>query len=75
MSELDDAIASLAVWKAADLVTAIGQSYSIGIRSFTRVDASEITEKIKFWQNEVARLTPETTPTGQQGVVVSGFDI
>ena len=72
---LAEAEAHLAVWVAADLVVATGQSYSIGIRSFTRADAKEITEKIKYWENQVSNLTPESAPVGNRGAVFSGFDI
>ena len=36
--------------------TAHIQSYTIGSRSLTKADLSEIGERIKYWTNEVSRL-------------------
>lgn len=47
----------LAAWLIADQRVAEGQSYSIKDRSLTRANAAEITEKIKFWNGEVMRLS------------------
>ena len=46
---LSDATTALAAWVAADLATATGQSYSIGNRTLTRVDAEEIRNNINYW--------------------------
>jgi len=54
---LEQAEAKLAVWMAADEAVANGQSYSIGGRSLSRANAGEITDKIKFWNNQVKSLT------------------
>jgi hypothetical protein len=43
-------------WLAADLAVAKGQAYSIGGRTFTRADAREIRENIRFWQQMVKQL-------------------
>lgn len=48
---------SLAIWMEADKRVAQGQAYSIGGRSLTRANAKEITDKIKFWQNQVSSLS------------------
>lgn len=53
---LSDASAALAAWVAADLATATGQSYTIGARSLTRVDAAEIRENINYWSGVEASL-------------------
>ena len=47
----------LSEWLAADTAVSKGQSYSIGARAFSRADAAEITEKIKFWQTQVNKLS------------------
>ncbi len=41
--------AHLDVWLAADLAVANGQSYTIGNRSYTRVDAPTIRSQIQFY--------------------------
>lgn len=40
---------NLAAWIAADLAITDGQSYSINGRTLTKVNAAEISEKIRFW--------------------------
>jgi len=57
---LAQAEAQLALWIAASTAVAANQSYSIGARSLTRVDAKEIRENIDYWQNWVQQLTPVT---------------
>jgi hypothetical protein len=54
---LTQAEAALAIWVAADLAVSSGQSYSIGSRQLTRVDAKEITEKLQFWDGKVKELS------------------
>lgn len=49
--------ASLDAWLAADLAVASRQSYSINGRSLTAADAGQITEKIRYWQGQVTRLS------------------
>ena len=58
---LSQAEAALAIWVAADLAVSSGQSYAIGSRQLTRVDASEITEKLQFWDGKVKELSRGTT--------------
>ena len=53
---LEDAKQNLAMWLAAERAVATGQSYRIGTRSLTRASLKEITERIRFWRGEVARL-------------------
>lgn len=48
---LADATANLALYIEASKKVALGQSYTIGDRTLTRVDASEIRQMINFWQN------------------------
>lgn len=54
---LAQANAKLAEWLEADTVVATGQSYSIGERSLTRANSKEIRENIKYWNNQIRRLT------------------
>ncbi|MBU8901145.1 MAG: hypothetical protein KOO69_00250 [Victivallales bacterium] len=48
-------------WLAADIAVAAGQSYSIGIRSFTRADAEEIAERLDFYDKKLKELAAGTT--------------
>lgn len=47
------ALRKLEMWLAAEDAVATGQSYSIGGRSLTRVNISEIRNQIKYWQKEL----------------------
>lgn len=53
---LETAQAHLNAWLAADIAVSQNQSYQMGLRKLQRADAAEISEKIKFWRNEVERL-------------------
>lgn len=53
---LEQAQSHLASWMQADEAVSQGQKYSIGGRQLDRVDASQITEKIKFWTKQCERL-------------------
>lgn len=46
----------LDAWLTAELEITTHQSYTIGSRSLTKANLSEIREQIKFWNNEVAKL-------------------
>lgn len=48
--------AQLALWLEADAKVAAGQSYTIAGRSLSRVNASEITDKIKFWDAKAKEI-------------------
>lgn len=65
---LDQAEAQLAVWLAADSAVASGQSYTIGIRSLTRANAKEISEKIDYWENKVQKLSSGTGGIRLRGI-------
>lgn len=43
----------LQMWLDAEKAVASGQSYRIGSRQLTRVNLSDIAERIKFWRNEL----------------------
>ncbi|PWK16072.1 DUF6148 family protein [Tumebacillus permanentifrigoris] len=55
--DLTTAKSHLNAWLTAELQVSSGQSYTIGSRSLTRANLSEISERIKFWQNEVKKLS------------------
>ena len=46
----------LDAWLTAGLEVTTHQSYTIGSRSLTKANLSEIRKQIQFWENEVARL-------------------
>jgi hypothetical protein len=46
----------LSDWMAADEAVSRGQAYSVGGRSFTRAQASEIRQNIEFWERKVNAL-------------------
>lgn len=46
----------LDMWLDAEAAVATGQSYSIGSRSLTRANLSEIRNTITYWNNKVAEL-------------------
>ena len=47
----------LALWIAADAALAAGQSYRLGERQLTRVDAEQVRANIVYWENKVASLS------------------
>ena len=46
----------LDAWLTAELEVTTHQSYTIGSRSLTKANLSEIRQQIKSWRNQVARL-------------------
>lgn len=55
-ARLETARKHLDAWLTAELEVTTNQSYTIGSRSLTKANLSQIREQIKFWQSEVARL-------------------
>ncbi|CCY40047.1 uncharacterized protein BN480_01309 [Firmicutes bacterium CAG:124] len=46
----------LDAWLTAELEVTTHQSYTIGSRSLTKANLSEIRQQIEYWRNQVARL-------------------
>lgn len=46
----------LEAWLTAELEVTTHQSYTIGSRSLTKANLSEIRKQIEYWNNQVARL-------------------
>ena len=44
------------LWLEAEIAVATSQSYTIGSRSLTRANLSEIREQQKYWRKEIDRL-------------------
>lgn len=55
--DLDTAKNHLEAWLQAELAISTGQSYQIGTKRLTRADLREVREQIRFWRNEVAKLS------------------
>lgn len=53
---IDEARENLKRWLAAEKALSTGQSYTIGTRSLSRVNLSEVAERITYWRNVVASL-------------------
>lgn len=51
----------LALWIAADAALAAGQSYRIGERQLTRVDAEQVRANINYWEKKVMALSDGRT--------------
>ena len=47
----------LQAWLDADMALATGKEFKIGSRSLSRADASEVKERIGYWQRQVNRLS------------------
>lgn len=62
---LTQAETQLATWIAADTAVAAGQSYDIGGKTYTRVNAKEIRENITYWDNMCKTL-------GGSGILIMG---
>jgi hypothetical protein len=54
---LAQAQAQLDAWMAASAAVAASQSYRINDRMLTRADADMVLEQVKFWRDEVNKLT------------------
>lgn len=54
---LAQATAKVTLWMAVDDALAKNQSYTIGDRILTRVNADEVTKKLNYWLTIEAQLT------------------
>lgn len=53
---LERAQLHLEAWLDAELKVSTGQSYTIGSRSLTRANITEIKKQITFWRNEITKI-------------------
>jgi len=65
---LEQAKQHLNAWMEAELKVTTGQSYTIGTRQLTRAGLGEISEKIKFWANEVQKIETQQKNKGTNRV-------
>ncbi|MFZ5586135.1 MAG: DUF6148 family protein [Thermodesulfobacteriota bacterium] len=64
---LEKAQTMLDTWLEAEAAVAGGmQSYQMGSQRFTRADLGKISDRVAYWQSQVARLT--RTAGGVQSV-------
>lgn len=61
---LETAQMHLNAWLQAELSVTTGQAYSMGTRSLTRANLSEIRKQIEFWKNEVNKLSNKGSKKG-----------
>lgn len=59
----------LDAWLEAELEVTTHQSYSIGTRSLTKANLSEIRKQIEFWQNEVTKLENASKRRGRNRII------
>lgn len=52
----------LEMWLAAEEKVAMGQSYTIGNRTLTRVNATEISRNIELWSERLERAEGKGSP-------------
>ncbi|MER2153597.1 MAG: DUF6148 family protein [Solibacillus sp.] len=61
MITLERAKLHLEAWLDAELAISTGQSYTIGSRSLTRANLSEVRKQIEYWKNKVIELELKAT--------------
>ena len=59
----------LNAWLEAELAGTTNQSYTIGSRSLTRADLSDIREQIVFWESKVAQLENQQKRGGRNRII------
>ena len=59
----------LNAWLEAELQVTTNQSYTIGSRSLTRADLSDIREQIAFWEGKVAQLKNQQQRGGRNRII------
>jgi hypothetical protein len=67
---LAQAEAQLALWLAASEAVASKQSYRIGERTLTLVDAADILRMIEFWSGKAAALGGQAEGRGRLRTIV-----
>ena len=69
------ALQHLSQWLAADLAVSTGQSYTIGDRTLTRVDAQTIADMIDYWRGIAASVDDDTGTVRRRSVRVTPIDL
>lgn len=68
LSDLEIAKKMYLDWLTAESAVTTGQSYSIGTRSLTRANLTEIRKAIIYWKTEIAKLEGKTTGKGRRAM-------
>jgi hypothetical protein len=71
VSSQADAQTRLQLWLDAEEAISKGASYSIGDRSLTRANLSEVTERIGYWQRQVQSFRAAGQGAGSPGIRVA----
>lgn len=58
----------LDIWLEAEKAVALGQSYTIGSRSLTRANLSEIRKSIQYWKDTVIALENANMQKGRNRI-------
>lgn len=58
---LETANNMLQAWLNAEMAIATGQSYSMGSRSLTRANLSEVRKSVEYWESKVNTLSGKIT--------------
>ncbi len=66
--DLDIARKHLYNWMEAEMAVASNQSYTIGSRSLTRANLSEIGERIEYWDKKVKELERANSGKGRNKI-------
>lgn len=59
----------LEAWLNAEMAITTGQSYSMGSRSLTRANLSEVRKAVEYWDKKVKALSGKTVKRRVMGVV------
>lgn len=65
---LETAKKHLEQWLEAESEVSINQSYTIGGKTFTRANLSEIRKQIEFWENKIAEIENVSKKGGRNRV-------
>ena len=71
VSSQNDAQLRLQLWLDAEEAVSKGQAYSIGDRSLTRANLSDIRAQINYWQRQVEGFRAKALGSGSPGIRVA----
>lgn len=66
---LEEAQRHLEAWLKAELSVVNGQSISLGTRSLTRANLTEIRNQIEYWRGMIAKLNNISKRNGKNRVI------
>lgn len=68
MTDLEIARKMYYDWLLAESAVTTGQSYSIGTRSLTRANLTEIRKSVIYWKNEITKLEASSKGKGRRAM-------